>query len=247
MLLWNKKLYKTYNDKLFKIMKIRVLYNLILVRLGIRDIFPSCYIHSRLIEECGEELVELSAHDKIYINYEKQLDPVLLRKTVAEKILRIADSLPDDLMLLIHSAYRTMEQQKRLWQRSLKIAQDAHPDASEKELYLLSQKFSSNPTTGIGGGHQTGGAIDIEICIKKSFSLDFHKLDFGTEYGEHSDNTPTYSRKITKVHKKKRRILCKLMESENFVNYPGEWWHFSYGDKMWAAYGNKKKAIYETI
>lgn len=37
------------------------------------------------------------------------------------------------------------------------------------------------------------------------------------------------------------------MKKEGFVNYPGEWWHFSYGDQLWAAYKNKKYAIYGSI
>lgn len=37
------------------------------------------------------------------------------------------------------------------------------------------------------------------------------------------------------------------MTEEGFVNYPAEWWHFSYGDKMWAAYSYKKYAFYDII
>jgi D-alanyl-D-alanine dipeptidase len=32
-----------------------------------------------------------------------------------------------------------------------------------------------------------------------------------------------------------------------FAPFDGEWWHFSYGDKEWAAYYNKPNAVYEQI
>ncbi|MEK6914663.1 MAG: hypothetical protein AABW83_03360 [Nanoarchaeota archaeon] len=34
------------------------------------------------------------------------------------------------------------------------------------------------------------------------------------------------------------------MTKSGFTNYPGEWWHWSYGDRIWAHYNNKKYAIY---
>ncbi|HAE24988.1 MAG TPA: hypothetical protein DCG33_06580 [Prevotellaceae bacterium] len=37
------------------------------------------------------------------------------------------------------------------------------------------------------------------------------------------------------------------MQCAGFANYPAEWWHFCYGDKMWAAYNNKKTAFYDVL
>ena len=34
------------------------------------------------------------------------------------------------------------------------------------------------------------------------------------------------------------------MQKLGFANFPAEWWHFCYGDKMWAAYKSKKTAFY---
>ena len=30
------------------------------------------------------------------------------------------------------------------------------------------------------------------------------------------------------------------MKSQDFVQYPGQWWHYSYGDRYWAAYKGKR-------
>jgi D-alanyl-D-alanine dipeptidase len=32
-----------------------------------------------------------------------------------------------------------------------------------------------------------------------------------------------------------RRLLHWLMIEEGFAGHPDEWWHFSWGDQMWAA------------
>ena len=42
-------------------------------------------------------------------------------------------------------------------------------------------------------------------------------------------------------------LVDESLINAGFVNYPAEWWHFSYGDKLWAAYSNKKSAMYGEI
>jgi D-alanyl-D-alanine dipeptidase len=34
------------------------------------------------------------------------------------------------------------------------------------------------------------------------------------------------------------------MTGEGFANYPEEWWHFSWGDQMWARLTGAPAAIY---
>jgi len=34
------------------------------------------------------------------------------------------------------------------------------------------------------------------------------------------------------------------MQSQGFINYPTEWWHFSYGDRYWAYHQQASYAIY---
>lgn len=34
------------------------------------------------------------------------------------------------------------------------------------------------------------------------------------------------------------------MANYDFVNYPTEWWHFSYGDRYWVYIEDKESAIY---
>lgn len=42
----------------------------------------------------------------------------------------------------------------------------------------------------------------------------------------------------------RRSLLHDLMVAEDFAPFYGEWWHFSYGDREWAAFYNVEKAMY---
>ena len=63
-------------------MNIRVLYNYILVRLGVRHILPAHFVNSKSVSECGEELVER--------------DGCLVRVGVYERLKKANDFLPGD-------------------------------------------------------------------------------------------------------------------------------------------------------
>jgi D-alanyl-D-alanine dipeptidase len=41
-----------------------------------------------------------------------------------------------------------------------------------------------------------------------------------------------------------RRLLHWLMAEEDFAGHPDEWWHFSWGDQMWAALTGAPAAHY---
>jgi D-alanyl-D-alanine dipeptidase len=41
-----------------------------------------------------------------------------------------------------------------------------------------------------------------------------------------------------------RRLLHWLMAEEGFAGHPDEWWHFSWGDQMWAALTGEAAAHY---
>jgi len=41
-----------------------------------------------------------------------------------------------------------------------------------------------------------------------------------------------------------RRLLPLLLMEEGFAGHPGEWWHFSWGDQLWAALTETPQAHY---
>jgi len=92
--------------------------------------------------------------------------------------------------------------------------------------------------------HSTGGAVDLSII-----DPDGKKLDMGTKMGVDYglDKTRTDSTVISRAARKNRQILIRVMTAAGFVNYPTEWWHWSYGDQYWAAALKKKYSVYSGI
>jgi D-alanyl-D-alanine dipeptidase len=69
----------------------------------------------------------------------------------------------------------------------------------------------------------------------------------GTRMGEFVDNTHTHSEKISPEARANRLCLLTAMTESGFINFPGEWWHFSYGAREWAAYTGVSETIYGLV
>ena len=54
----------------------------------------------------------------------------------------------------------------------------------------------------------------------------------------------TDARGLPQEAKQNRRVRLTAVQSAGFVNYPHEWWHFSYGDRYWAYAKDEPAAIY---
>ena len=215
-------------------MTLRILYNCFLVRLGLRTILPAEIINRKKVRECGEEMATTQNENIIFADSESQY----ARKEVIARLIKAADTVQRShgLKLLIHELYRSPEKQARLRKRDLEQIVHAHPEYNDAQNLAALNKRSA----AVGGsGHQTGGAVDLTLC-----DSDGVPLDMGTHYLEHNEKTATDGLGITKAQKRHRLILLSAMQEAGFVNYPGEWWHFCYGDRMWAAYAHKPYAIY---
>jgi len=105
-----------------------------------------------------------------------------------------------------------------------------------KNFRRLAAKYTSPPG---GSSHQTGGAIDVTLIDNNG-----SRIDMGTTLTDFGEKVHTDSDLIIKKQKENRRILYNAMTSVGFVNYPLEWWHYSYGDRMWAAYSGRTECFY---
>ena len=217
-------------------MNIRELYNVLLVRLGIRHILPANYINKIHIEDNHEPMIELLPNDHILLEGGKTF---MGRKGMVERLRGAADEISKKgLRLHIFVMYRSPEIQAKRRAILLEELRKKHPDSDDKEITrLLNIRIAH-----IGGGHQTGGAVDLTLC-----DLLGRDLDMGTAYMEHNNNTATISHTLNDEQRKNRQMLLDCMRRAGFVNYPAEWWHFAYGDKLWAAYSHHKTAFYDAV
>ncbi len=197
------------------------------------------------ISECGEPFVNIRNYSEdIVIDVEAisrkfqalKDDECYVRKSVAERLVIAQRILPQGHKLMIHDGFRPLAAQKWWWNKILADMKRKHPKMSDSARIKETAKWIA--PLDLPPAHSTGGAVDLTIA-----RTDGKSLDMGTKLNAVDDKSITSSAGISKQAQRNRRLLCKVMTKAGFVNYPLEWWHWSYGDKYWAAI-NKTHAIY---
>lgn len=95
--------------------------------------------------------------------------------------------------------------------------------------------------------HSTGAALDLTIRIEGAALLwmgsmfDDATLLAHRDHFERESNTVAFSDEEAQAN---RRLLHWVMSEEGFVGHPDEWWHFSWGDQLWAALTGAGAAFY---
>lgn len=206
------------------------------------------------VRECREDFFCLSdvEHSNLIIKQKKQdmikhyNGKVYVRYSVAQKLINIANTLArahPNIALKIVYGFRLPSIQKDYFDKYHSIVkQQNHYISNELELIELTHRGAAAPEV---AGHPTGGAVDVGL-----FSLlenDFLNMGSPILTYENTRKAYTFSPEINQEQLANRMLLKKLMESENFAPYLGEWWHFSYGDKEWAKYYNQPFAFYDQV
>ncbi|MBU6431453.1 MAG: D-alanyl-D-alanine carboxypeptidase family protein [Patescibacteria group bacterium] len=230
---------KNFSKKIFqKVGLISFAYRLS-YKLGIISMIPTLYIRSIPIRDNGESLVPILSSEKIIVFCPDE-EVVLVRKTVLDKIVFASSNLPDGFKLKVLYGYRSLRVQRKFWEEVCSSIRQKNSKLTKQEVEAEAHKYSAIPNG--KGPHQTGGAVDVLIVNGNEVSL-----DFGTEYRGYGNKVPMYSKSITHEQKQNRKMLKNIMRSAGFVNYPGEWWHYSFGDQIWAAYTDNKHALYDFL
>ncbi|MDG2427007.1 MAG: M15 family metallopeptidase [Acidimicrobiales bacterium] len=142
-----------------------------------------------------------------------------LRESVAERLGRVANSLPARWGLAVFDGWRPHALQVEL--HSAAYADPCLPPG----FFAEPDERSSTPSP-----HLTGGSVDLTL------SLDEIPLAPGTGF---DDLTPrAYTRALEDepgANRDIRRLLYHAMVAEGFVVFDGEWWHFEYGTRRWSA------------
>ena len=208
-------------------------------------------INSVSVIESGESMVDLSKIPNLFFAAEISVESKRVRKSVVEKICRAADRLPKGVFLKIYSAYRSQEIQLKMFMEKLAEIEKKFPNLQIAEQERQARLAVADPRGGKYGPHQTGGAIDLTLCDKNG-----NEFDMAGKWNSFNELTPTYPTRrlwffplfrralLTGRQLKNRKTLYDVMTGQGFVNYPLEWWHYCYGDRMWAAYSGKQDCPY---
>ncbi len=203
------------------------------------------------INDCGEELVELRGLDKRLFLDDSEANafcigyrPIfLVRQTIARKLEQALRLVPPEFALLVKDAYRPRHLQEIFFNAYVEELRAKNPERTDVQLVAFAAHFVAPPAV---AGHPTGGAIDLTLCTQSGT-----ELALGSAYDADAETSggACYSDcdAIAESEKRHRQVLFRALGSVGFVNYPFEWWHWSYGDRYWAALTGSESALYGAL
>ena len=123
------------------------------------------------------------------------------------------------------------------------------PDLVGRALVDEVEKYWSAPTTGASSPspHSTGGAVDLTLrFVSTKQSLFMGGLFDDVTADAWTDSLERRARVSMSDDEAcaNRRLLYWTMSEAGFANNPTEWWHFSWGDQMWARLTGRPAAHY---
>lgn len=163
-----------------------------------------------------------------------------IRTDIRHRLEGAVQHLPNNLCFMIYEAFRSRDRQHALWTPVYAKIKRENPDWSADALTTETSRWVS-PPDGFGSGHQAGAAIDITLAYR-----DRTPLDMGTKMQEFTALTPTNA-PVSPEIRAHRDILITALAEEGLINYPDEWWHFSYGDRLWAEITGRSKAFFAPL
>lgn len=108
---------------------------------------------------------------------------------------------------------------------------------------------SDNPRT--PPPHSTGGAVDLTLANQVGEPMEMGGAIDAIGPVSHPDHHATAAAASplgegARWHRQ-RRLLAEVMTGAGFAQHPEEWWHFSYGDQLWAWRTGAAQAIYGRV
>ncbi|MBA2811059.1 M15 family metallopeptidase [Streptomyces sp. KM273126] len=195
------------------------------------------------VADCGEPLVDLRLQEPLAVDTRRE-EPsgafAHLREQVLTRLLKAQNTLPDGMRLLFVEGYRPPALQRRYFEDYAGELRAANPDWTPTRVHHATSRYVSPPEI---APHSAGAAVDLTLV-----STDGRELDMGTPVNaspEDSDGACyTHAANIGEDARANRRVLSDALTAAGLVNYPTEWWHWSYGDRYWALASGADSALY---
>ncbi|RII11864.1 D-alanyl-D-alanine dipeptidase [Streptomyces sp. YIM 130001] len=186
------------------------------------------------VQECGEPLVDVRRGGDLLVDDRKLSDSagafVHLREAVLERLLEAQVLLPRGLRLLYVEGYRPPSLQRHYFDEYANQLRAEHPEWSAEQIRSAASRYVSPPEI---APHSAGAAVDVTLA-----DADGRELDMGTRMNASPEESAgacyTAAGSISDEARSRRGILGTALTAAGLVNYPTEWWHWSYGDRYWA-------------
>ncbi|MFC5833997.1 M15 family metallopeptidase [Nonomuraea insulae] len=193
--------------------------------------------------ECGEPLFDLRKVPELALD-DRQADDAgayaRLRIGLVDRLLSVQELLPAERRLLIVEGYRPLALQQHYFSRYAARLRHDNPSWSEEHAHIQASRSLAPPEV---APHICGAAVDLTLIDTGGAELDMGTpVNAGPE--ESGGACYTHHPAISSEARANRRLLAQAMSAAGFINYPTEWWHWSYGDRYWAFATSASAALY---
>lgn len=167
---------------------------------------------------------------------------VLVRAQLAGRLIEARAALPRGVGLRVIEGHRSVADQRAIIDEYTRELRGLHPDADEVELNRLSSRFVAPVAV---APHVAGAAVDLTLVDDAG-----DELWLGTPVDatpEQSGGACWFDADVDPTARRNRTVLARALGDAGLVNYPTEWWHWSYGDRYWALLTGAEHAIYGPV
>ncbi len=219
------------------------------------------------IKENGDKLIAIPSYLKFFdphpyyhlgAPYKDKTSIWKLRKEVVNRLVKVNDYLilKNRFHLLIYDSWRPLEVQEFMFNRAFSSeCEKLDIDTSIKNMKSYPsilekvEKFWAYPSfdSRFPPPHSTGGALDV--CLSDEHG---NLVEMGSKVDQMDETSnPVFYENVKNeeaiIWNSRRNLLKQIMSKFGFAQHPNEWWHFSYGDQLWAWKNKKANALYGKI
>ncbi|GAA3588514.1 M15 family metallopeptidase [Streptomyces osmaniensis] len=195
------------------------------------------------VVDCGEALVDVRIEGSIAIDPRRADHSgafAHLRDGVLTRLLKAQRFLPEGVRLLFIEGYRPPALQREYFERYAGELRLANPDWPPARVREAASRYVSPPEI---APPSAGAAVDLTLV-----TADGRELDMGTHVNANPEESHgacyTDADNVDSEARAYRRILSDALTAVGLVNYPTEWWHWSFGDRYWALATEADHAVY---
>ncbi|MCC5575148.1 M15 family metallopeptidase [Microtetraspora sp. AC03309] len=196
------------------------------------------------VAECGEPLSDVRGRLRVDGRLADDAGAYAhLREGVLARLEDAQALLPAGCHIVVVEGYRPLALQRKYFEDYKDELRATFPEMSPEELHSAASRYVSPIEV---APHTAGAAVDLTLCDD-----DGVEFDMGTAVNDNPEESDgacyTDAPDISADARQNRKILSTALETAGLVNYPTEWWHWSYGDRYWAMTTGAEAAVYGPV
>lgn len=164
-----------------------------------------------------------------------------VRQSVVEMLADAQRRLPEGIRLELLEGYRPLRIQRRLFAAAYRHLRSRHPRWTPAQLREAANVLVADPEIA-PPPHSTGGAVDVMLVDATGRRLEMTAPLPCSDY-----SAPTACPGLGAEARAHRALLVRALSEAGLTNYPGEWWHWSFGEPGWAVRTGAPHAIYGPV